>query len=76
MVTSSNSGDLYIAGFFKIGENHLRASLGYSDCICDIAHSRVRVSIEVHEEMAVVGEKGPFPVDCKRLCHELTIHVF
>ncbi len=76
MVSSTNSSDLDITSFFKISQNILRTSLGYPYRFCNIAHSRVRVSIEMYQEMAVVGEKSPFPVDSQRLCHELIIHVF
>jgi len=69
-ISASDSGNSYITRFFEIGENCLGASLGDSNCVGDIANSRIRVATEMDKDMTVIGKKGPLATYFRYRCHE------
>ena len=72
-ISATYAGNCHVSRLFKIGQDCLRTSFGDSDRIGYIADSWIWVSTEMHKNVTMIREKGPFSADFWLVLHAQTL---
>ncbi len=58
-----------VSGFLQVSQDHRGAPLSDANIGGDIFNKALRITAEIDQDVAMVGEEGPLPLWFALLCH-------